>query len=38
MDRMNETDRPIGPTAVRVILVEVLVLLALWSLGRWFSL
>jgi hypothetical protein len=34
---MTDTDRPIRPTAIKVLLVEAVVLIALWLFGRYFS-
>jgi len=34
---MNDVDRPMGATAVKVLAVEALVLLVLWWFGRYFS-
>jgi hypothetical protein len=34
---MTEPDRAFRRTAVRILLVEALVLVALWLVGRWFS-
>jgi hypothetical protein len=34
---MTSSDRVFRRTAVRVLLVETLVLIALWLAGRWFS-
>jgi hypothetical protein len=34
---MTGSDRAFRRTALRVLLVETLVLLALWLAGRWFS-
>jgi hypothetical protein len=34
---MIETDPAFRRTAFRVVLVETLVLIALWLVGRWFS-
>jgi hypothetical protein len=34
---MTGSDRPFRRTALRILLVETLVLAALWLVGRWFS-
>jgi hypothetical protein len=34
---MTHPDPPLGPTVVRVLLVEALVILALWWVGYYFS-
>jgi hypothetical protein len=34
---MSEPDRAFRRTVLRVLLVETLVLVALWLVGRWFS-
>jgi len=34
---MTETDRAFRRTAFRFLLVETLVLIALWLVGRWFA-
>ena len=34
---MTDADRAFRRTALRVLLVETLVLIALWLAGRWFS-
>jgi hypothetical protein len=34
---MTDSDRAFRRTALRVLLVETLVLIALWLAGRWFS-
>jgi hypothetical protein len=34
---MIDTDRPFRPTAIKVLLVEAIVLAALWYFGRYFS-
>jgi hypothetical protein len=34
---MTDSDRAFRRTALRVLLVETLVLIALWLVGRWFA-
>jgi hypothetical protein len=37
MTSMTSPDTPIRPTAIRVLLLEALVILGLWFVGRHFS-